>query len=236
MTIHRIGKKPKAAPSVPARNAWSTGIPKSTTATSSATTSEMTPASQAFRRRPPSSTNRVMRGIAPHRALRNSESPTGCRSCWNIVSPEVVGGSGGKQGGDRKAADRGVQDLDGVGEAHRLAAFLGGPLDGRGDLHQASGGGGHQDVGAGGDDVGGLAVTELAGGLGVEDVVDPGRAAAQLGLRDLPQLEPRDRLEQPSWLGAHALGMGEVARVVVGDGHLERVAGRDRTELVEDLG
>ncbi len=113
---------------------------------------------------------------------------------------------------------------------------LRGALDGGGHLHQAAGVRGHQHLGAGGEDVGGLAVPELARGLGVEDVVDPGRAAAQLGLGDLPQLEAGDRAEQPPRLGAHALGVREVAGVVVGHGHLERVADRDRPELVEDLG
>ena len=72
----------------------------------------------------------------------------------------------------------------GVGHAHRVA----GALDRRGDLHQAPRVGGDQHLGAGGDDVVGLAVPELARRLGVEDVVDAGRAAAQLGLGDLVQL------------------------------------------------
>ena len=55
-------------------------------------------------------------------------------------------------------------------------------------------------------------------GSGLSDVVDAGRAAAQLGLGDLPQLEPGDGLEQPARLGADALGVAEVAGVVVGDG------------------
>ena len=37
-------------------------------------------------------------------------------------------------------------------------------------------------------------------------------------------------------LRAHALGVGEVAGVVVGHGQLERVPRGDRTELGEDLG
>ena len=48
MTIQRIGKKPNAAPSVPASSACPTGISKSTIATTSATPSEIRPASHAL--------------------------------------------------------------------------------------------------------------------------------------------------------------------------------------------
>ncbi len=84
MTIHRIGKNPKAAPSVPESSACPTGMPNNSTATSRATPSEISPASQALSRSPPSSTNSARRGMAPHSALRASEPPTGSRSCWNI--------------------------------------------------------------------------------------------------------------------------------------------------------
>ncbi len=84
MTIQRIGKKPNAAPSVPASSAWSTGIENSAIATTSATPSEISPATQAFSLSPPSSTKRASSGSAPHSALRASESPTAWRSCWNM--------------------------------------------------------------------------------------------------------------------------------------------------------
>ena len=59
-----------------------------------ATTSEMSPATQAFILSPPSSTKRASSGSAPHSALRASESPTGCRSCWNMHDrlPDVAPG------------------------------------------------------------------------------------------------------------------------------------------------
>ena len=41
--------------------------------------------------------------------------------------------------------------------------------------------------------------------------------------------------QQRARLGADALGVREVAGVVVGDGHRERVPRGDRAELVEDL-
>ena len=92
-----------------------------------------------------------------------------------------------------------------------------------------------QDVGAGGDDVRRLAVAELAGRLGVEDVVDAGRAAAQLGLGDLAQLQPGDRPR-----AARAAGCGRPGRAPGGRRRGRRPsrragAGGDRAELAEDL-
>ena len=90
-------------------------------------------------------------------------------------------------------------------------------------LHEAAGVGGHQEVGAGGEDRVGLAVAERPGGVGVEQVVDTGRAAAQLGVCDLAQLDAGDGREQLTGLGADALRVGEVAGVVVGHRHRQRV-------------
>jgi hypothetical protein len=81
ITIHMIGKKPKAAPSVLDRSAWPTGISNRATATTRATPSEISPDSQARIRKPPRRMKRVKRGIEPHIALRASDPPTGSRSC-----------------------------------------------------------------------------------------------------------------------------------------------------------
>ena len=124
-----------------------------------------------------------------------------------------MGGLGGDERARRGTPDGGVEHLDGVRHPHRVP----GPLDRGGDLHQAARVGGDQHLGPGRDDVGGLAVAQLAGRLGVDDVVDARRAAAQLGLGDLLQRQAGDRLEQPPRLGADALGVREVAGVVVGD-------------------
>ena len=62
-----------------------------------------------------------------------------------------------------------------------------------------------------------LRAPSFAGGLGLEQVVDAGRAAAQLPLGGLEQLQAGDAAQQLARLRAHPLGVGEVAGVVVGD-------------------
>src|SRR3954462_11401512 len=153
MTIQRIGKKPKAAPSVAASSVWPTGISKSAIATTIATPREISPARPARSRSPHSSTNSVSRGMAPHSALSASDPPTGSRSCWNMSTPEkgdgraqdvlgrgrrdggrAWGGRGGRarvgRGGqrrDRDPAQGGVEDLHGVRHRGRAGAVRGGP-------------------------------------------------------------------------------------------------------------
>ena len=80
-----------------------------------------------------------------------------------------------------------------------------------------------------------LRAPSFGGGLGLDEVVDAGRAAAELPLRGLLELQPRDGVEQRARLGAHLLRVGEVAGVVVGDAHRQRVARRLRLELREQL-
>src|SRR5215213_3262776 len=190
-----IGKNPKTAPSLATSRACPAGISKAMIASTVETASEMTPASQAFIFSPPSSRNRVNRGMAPTSALSASESATGSRVCWNMALPHVLRGD---EVLDSKAADGHVEELDGVGEHHRVPR----PPDGGGHLHQAARVGRDQEVGAGGDDVRRFAVAELAGRLRVEDVVDTGRATAELGLGDLAKLHPRDLAEQLPGLAA----------------------------------
>src|SRR5829696_5625207 len=92
MTIHRIGKKPNAAPSVPASRACPSGIEYAKTATASATTREMMAASQARMRSTPSSTNRVAKGRAANTDVRKSEPPTESRTGLYMVQPSVETG------------------------------------------------------------------------------------------------------------------------------------------------
>src|SRR5690242_20346078 len=183
-------------------------MPNAMIATRIATTSETTPAIQALRRRTPSRTNRVTRGIAATSADRPRLPPTGSRTCSNTVTstmrthPTLVVGKRSETTGRRssaraerghgKATDRGIEHLDRVGHADVGAL----PLQRRADLHQAAGIGRDQQRRLGLGDVAGLAVAELAGGLGVQDVPDAGRAAAQLGLGDLAQLQAGDAAQQ----------------------------------------
>src|ERR671910_947543 len=112
--------------------------------------------------------------------LRLRPGAAGSRGSW--VQSRTLGGEKAKRRAaisprpwhevlDVEAADGRVEKLDGVGQDHRMPRTP----DGGGDLQQAARVGGHQEVGARGDDVRGLAGAELAGRLGVEDVVDPGR-------------------------------------------------------------
>ena len=81
----------------------------------------------------------------------------------------------------------------------------------------------------------GLARAELRRGLRLDEVVDAGRAAAQLPLGRLEQLEAGDRAQQARGCCAHLLGVGEVAGVVVGDAQRQRMARRALVVLGEEL-
>src|SRR6185436_17199685 len=90
--------------------------------------------------------------------------------------------------------------------------------------------------GAGPQDVGRLAVAELARGDRVQDVVDAPGPAAQVRFGDLPQLQTWYATQQLTRLGADPLGVPEVTGIVVGGRHRKRVPGRHRPCLVEELG
>ena len=53
----------------------------------------------------------------------------------------------------------------------------------------------------------------------VEDAVEAGAAAAEVGLGHLAQLEAGDGAQQGARLGLDPLGVGQVAGVLVGHGH-----------------
>src|SRR5829696_764338 len=92
----------------------------------------------------------------------------------------------------REAADGGVDELDGMERGGGAARA---PERGR-DLDEAAGVAARVGVGAGVEHVPGLAVAEVRGRLGLDDVVDPGAAAADLLLGRLEALEAGDRVEQ----------------------------------------
>ena len=62
-----------------------------------------------------------------------------------------------------------------------------------------------------------LAIAELLRGCRFDEVVDAGAAAADLRLGDRPQLDTGNGAEQIARLLADALGVREVAGIVVGD-------------------
>src|SRR3954452_12086131 len=89
------------------------------------------------------------------------------------------------------------------------------PLRVRGDLDRAPRVRGHHRLGAGGQQVARLALAELGGRLGLHEVVDARRAAADLPLRGLRDLNTRDPAQELARLRPHCLRVREVARVVV---------------------
>jgi hypothetical protein len=81
MTIHRMGKKPNAAPSLPANSACPTGIPYTAMATTRDTASEISDASHAVTLSAPSRMKSSSSGTAATRALQASEWWIGSRTC-----------------------------------------------------------------------------------------------------------------------------------------------------------
>src|SRR5690606_42116959 len=80
-----------------------------------------------------------------------------------------------------------------------------------------------------------LAAAELAGGFGIDEVVDTGGAAAEVRLGDLRNVQAGDGAQELAGLGSHALSVRQVAGVVVGDRHRQRMARSRGTELDEHL-
>src|SRR3954466_9045017 len=76
------------------------------------------------------------------------------------------------------------------------------------DLQGAPGVAGGDRGGLGGGEVGGLALAELGRGFRLHEVVDPGRAAADLPLVRLDQLEAGNRTQELARRRAPALGGG----------------------------
>ena len=105
------------------------------------------------------------------------------------------------------------------------------------ELDGAAGVGRGDDVGRGSQDRARLALSELAGGARLDEVVDPGRAAAHPGVLDLDQLDAGDRAQDRARLGGDPLGVVQVAGVLVDDpGRLDRRPRGRRAELGEHLG
>src|SRR5438034_3631330 len=105
-------------------------------------------------------------------------------------------------------------------ELHRMS-----DLDGQslrvtmtGDLHRAARIGGGHDRRAGLPDTLGLAPTQLGRQLGLEHIVDSGASAAEVGVAQVYEGESRNPPEARARLGPYPLAMGQVARVVIGDG------------------
>src|SRR5712691_8766720 len=110
------------------------------------------------------------------------------------------------------------------------------PPAGGGDLQDASGIAGRNDVGLERGDVARLPFAELPGRLRLHEIVDAGAAAADLRFRRRQQLDSRNRGEQRPRLRAHALRVREVTGIVIHDARLDRMPRRTRlADLDEQL-
>ena len=146
---------------------------------------------------------------------------------------EAVVGAARRGRSSRSSAPIGpVEQVDRVGDLDRAAPLL----DLAGDLEDAADVAGGDDVGPGRLDVVHLAAAEPLGHLGLGQVVGPRGAAADLALFERDELQAGDHPEQLPGLGADLLAVAEVAGVVIGDLHRQRVRRRDRAELDEELG
>ena len=120
------------------------------------------------------------------------------------------------------AAHRGVEQLDRVesGQSPRR------PPEGLRDLDEAAGVRARVGIRLEREHVGRLAVTKLARGPGLGDVVDAGGAAADVLLGGLDDLQSWDPLQQGLPGGRELLRVPKMARVLVGDPQRERMEGR----------
>ena len=76
---------------------------------------------------------------------------------------------------------------------------------------------GNQQVSTGRLDSTGFAAAELGGSRWLDEVVDPGRAAASAGVGDIGEDEAGNAAQQGPGLGGDALRVGQMTGVVVGD-------------------
>ena len=94
---------------------------------------------------------------------------------------------------------------------------------------------GRDDLRAGGGDPVELSGEELSRDLGLQQVVDPGGAAAEVGLGELDQPETGDRAEESPRRLPHALAVRQVTGLVVRHREVERPP-RPREVLGQELG
>jgi hypothetical protein len=124
-----------------------------------------------------------------------------------------------------------AEDLEGVldGDARReVGAELGEAADVAGGDHR----------GAGADDGAGFVGAETGGDFGLVDVVGTGAAAAEIRVGDFEEFEIGDGAEELARFVEDALGVGEMAGVLVGDAArgLHRGEGSEGAEAREEGG
>ena len=95
-------------------------------------------------------------------------------------------------------------------------SFLSGAGKRRLQLQHASGISGNDGVGVQWSDELRLAIAKRSCSIRLDEVVDPGGAAADGRFRNLSKVQPRDVRKQSAGLGAHTLCMLQVAGIVIG--------------------
>src|SRR5260221_167504 len=91
------------------------------------------------------------------------------------------------------------------------------------------------DIGMRTQDMLSLALAQLVGRLWLGQVVDTGATAADVCLRNVHHLDPRNATQHLTWLRANTLRMGKMAGVMVGYAQLDGMARRHRLQLGQDL-
>src|SRR5687768_5246685 len=126
-------------------------------------------------------------------------------------------------------ADGLVDDFYEVHDAHRPARGL----EAGGDLKETPGVARHDYFGIRSEDVLHFAIAQLRGGLGFEEIVDPGGTAADFGFGNLMHADTWNRLQEPARLHAHALGMLQMTGVVISGLERHGASRRARLELYQ---
>lgn len=128
---------------------------------------------------------------------------------------------------DGEAPDGGVEEFD-----HVEGGKLGGAAATKAvhELEQASGISADDSLRAGCEQVRDFSVAEFVGGLGMQQVVNACRAAAEIRFRNLFDGELGDLREQSAWLSEDTLRVAKVAGVVIGDAKRDGQARRYRLD------
>src|SRR5687768_4322203 len=104
-----------------------------------------------------------------------------------------------------------IEDFHEMHDAHGAPSGL----EARRDLEEAPGVTRHDHLRIGLENVLHFPIAQLCRSLGLEQVVDAGRAAADFGLGDLPHGDARDRLQQAARLRAYTLRVLKMTGVVI---------------------
>src|SRR6266849_8622609 len=125
----------------------------------------------------------------------------------------------------------------GIHQFHRMQRWdtLAQALQRSVNLQEAARIGRGDDIGMSTQDMLSLALAQLVGRLWLDQVVDTGATAANVCLRNVYHLDPRNAMQHLTWLQTDALRMGKMAGVMVGYAQLDGMARCHRLQLGQDL-